>query len=190
MAEFTEYYTDSEYHSDEEDYTDIVYEPDEPSKTRYTIALCELYNDNIHGTIDSYNNINNKIQGHYLVNCRYKHLHMDWIMETAEFVQLEYQYLHNKNHNLFPNYSQIIVNENYIKPEIVECIYIEDHCIAIIKTFWIKIIQRTWRNILKRREEAFKYKKTLTAIRYKEMTGKWPTNCYASGGLIGMLNRV
>jgi len=168
---------------EEEDYSDIVYEPEEPSKTRFTIALCELYNDNIHGPGP---------EGHYLVNCRYKKLHIDWIMETADFIQNEYDHLHNKKHNLFPNYKKIIEQSNYIKPEIVECIYLQPdgESIAIIKTFWLKIIQRTWRNILIRRKEAFNCRQTMSSIRHREMLGKWPSNCYSFGGLQCMLKKM
>jgi hypothetical protein len=173
----------SEYDSDSEDnYSEIVYEHEEPSKTRFCIALCDLYNRKIHGPSD--------IHGHYLVNCRYKILHMDWIQETVDFIHTEYQVLHSYQHDLFPNYRNIVLRENYIKPEIVECIVKDGCCIAIIKTFWIKIIQRAWRNILKKREDSLKYRQNLFAIRYKEINGKWPNQCYAVGGLQGLLSKL
>jgi hypothetical protein len=170
----------TEYDSDSEDnYSDVVYEPEEPSETRFCIALCDLYNVNIHGP--------GNINGHYLVNCRYKMLHMDWISETADFIHTEYQVLQSYYHDLHPNYRNIVLRENYIKPEIVECIDIEGCFIAIIKTFWIKIIQRAWRRVLKKREEAINRRQTLYAIRYKEINGKWPLYCYAEGGIQGLL---
>lgn len=173
---------DESNYDNEDSYSDIVYEPEELSTSRFCIALCDLYNDKIHGTTN--------IQGHYLVNCRYKMLHMDWITETTEFINNEYKLLHSYHHDLFPNYRNIVLQENYIKPEIIECIDKEGICIAIIKTFWIKIVQRTWKNIFKRRKEAFKYRQTLSSINYYNLTGKWPANCYAYGGLRGMLINV
>jgi hypothetical protein len=171
---------DSEYDSDSEDnYSEIIYEPEEPSISRFCIALCDLYNIKIHGP--------SNINGHYLVNCRYKMLHMDWIQETADFIHTEYQVLHSYHHDLFPNYRNIVLRENYIKPEIVECIDKDGCCVAIIKTFWIKIIQRAWRNIMKKREEALKRREKVSCILYKEMNGKWPNHCYATGGLLGLL---
>jgi hypothetical protein len=174
---YSEYNT--EYESDSEDiYSDIVYEPEEPNINRFCIALCDLYNVNIHGPGPL---------GHYLVNCRYKMLHMDWISETADFIHTEYQVLHSYHHDLYPNYRNIVLQENYIKPEIIECIDIEGCCIAIIKTIWIKIIQRAWRRVLKKREESLKCRHTLSAILYKEINGKWPSYCYAEGGIQGLL---
>jgi hypothetical protein len=172
---------DSEYDSEFEDnYSDIVYDPGEPCITRFCVALCELYNITIHGRI--------QMHGEYIVNCRYKKLHMDWIHETAYFMYNDYQHLHTYYHNLFPNYRQIVLQDNYVKPEIVECIYKDGCCVAIIKTFWIKIIQRAWRNILKKREEIVNKRITnIAAIQYRQVHGKWPPNCYAKGGLIGLL---
>lgn len=167
----------------DDNYSDIVYEPEEISSTRFNIVLCELYNDKIHG--------DGNIQGHYLVNCKYKQLHMDWILETAEFMNHEYQQLDNQYHHiLFPNYKQIVLNDNYIKPEIAECVYIEPdgHCVAIIKTFWLKLIQRTWKNIIKRRKISFNNRLKLSSIYHKELKGNWPINCYPFEQLKGMLS--
>lgn len=174
---------DTDYVS-EDSYTNIVYEPDEPNKTRYCIALCELYNKKIHG----FNS--NIIEGYYLTNCRYKIFHTNWIYETAEFINHQYKFLDSYKHNLFPNYRNIVLRETYVKPEIIECIYIEETCVAILKTFWLKIIQRFWKNIFRNRLIAYKNRKNIYAIQYNERNGKWPTNCYSVGGLRGMLAKL
>jgi hypothetical protein len=165
MAESDSNDSDFEYDSEDDDYNEIVYEPEEPCKTRFVIALCQLFNNRIHGPGP---------QGNYLVYCKYKKLDMNWIGETGDFMKLEYQYLHNLTHDLHPNYRQIVSTPNYIKPEIVECIYLkpDDHCIAIIKTFWIKIIQRTWRSVLNKR---LIIKKSISGLRHREVTGTWPS---------------
>lgn len=173
---------DYEYDSDDS-YSEIVYEPEEPSQTRFCIALCELYNVTIQGPTTS----PSTIDGNYLVNCRYKTLCMDWIEETSDFIHAGYRMLNSYHHHLFPNYRSIVLREDYIKPEIVECMDKDGYCVAIIKTCWIKIIQRTWKNIMKKREEALKCRRNLLSILYKEINGKWPIHCYATGGLLGLL---
>jgi len=173
------YTSDSDYYSESEDsYSEIVYEPEEPCESRFCIALCDLHNVKIHGPGPL---------GHYLVNCRYKILHMDWISETADFIRNEYRLLNSYRHELYPNYRNIVLRENYIKPDIVEYIDKDGCSVAIIKTFWIKIIQRAWQNVLKKREEALNCRRNLSAIYYKEMNGKWPLYCYAVGGIQGLL---
>ena len=173
---------DLENDYDEEEYTINVYEPEEPCNTRFVIALCELYNENLHGKEET------DVKYHYLVNQRYKNLYMDLINDTIEFINMEYQYLLSYNHAIFRNYRNIVLN-NYIKPQIVECFYLSsNHCIAIVKTFWIKLIQRTYKSILKKREEIDKRKTKLISIRYREINGKWPQECLEYVPLKGMLS--
>jgi hypothetical protein len=116
---------------------------------------------------------------------------MDWISETALFGNLEYQYIHNQTHEWYPNYRQIVLRPEYIKPELIECIYVlpdghsvlpDGHCVAIVKTFWLKIIQRAWKKVLKQRRLI---QKSLSGLRQREMMGKWPD----FPGLRGLLTR-
>ena len=167
------HYTDSEYESDSDvEYDDIFYEPEEESISRYNITLCELYNSRIHGNDDS------NVLYHYLVHSRYKRLDLLVINDICNYINNDYQYLGNQSHNIFRNYREIITNQNYVKPEITECIYLDTgHCVAIIKTFWIKLIQRTWKNILKKRDDIIKKRCHLNSIRQREITGKWPKDC-------------
>jgi hypothetical protein len=179
-------YTDSEYDSDidnEYEENHLIYEPEEMSQTRYNIILCELYNERIHG------NTNCEVLYHYLVNTRYKHLNLYYLNEHSNEIQNEYTYLHNQSHDIYRNYRNII-NNNYIKPQIGECIYLNTgHCVVILKTFWIKIIQRSWKNILKNRQTIIKKRCHPNSLRHREITGKWPNECLNYPGLRGMLSR-
>lgn len=179
-------YTDSEYDSDlDDEYDDVFYDADEPSLTRYNISLCELYNSRIHGNEES------NVLYHYLVHSRYKKLNMEIIDDIRNNINLEYQYLGNQSHNIFRNYRGIITNQNYVKPEITECIYLETgHCVGIIKTIWIKLIQRRWKNILKKRENIIKKRCHPNSLRHRELTGKWPKDCINYPTLKGMLANI
>jgi hypothetical protein len=177
-------YTDSEYEEDDDDYVDsIIYEPEEQSLTRYNITICELYNARIHGTE------NTEALQHYLVYSRYKKLDIELLNDDVIYLQNQYATLPDKSHNIFRNYYEIILNNNYIKPEITECIYLNTgHCVAIKKTIWLKLIQRTWKNILKKRENIIKIRGHPNSLRCKEITGKWPKNCYNFPTIRGMLS--
>lgn len=177
---FDEYETDNEYSDSdsEEEYRNTVYEPEEPSLTKFNIALCEIHNEYLHGPGPN---------SYYLVYQRYKNLNMNLLDSIIENIKYEYNHLHTYFHPIFRNYQNIVRN-NFIKPEIVECIYLSSHhCIAILKTFWIKIIQRTWKNILKKREEINKRKMKISCIRYREINGKWPEECLEYPSLKGMI---
>lgn len=175
------------YHNDENydnygNYVGLEYLPEETNPRRFVIGLCELFNQNIHGKSPR------NIQGHYLTICRYKILDIGYITYETACIHNEYLNLNTekRKHCLFPNYGRMIDNENYIKPEIIECIYLQPsgHCIAIIKTFWIKIIQRTWKNIMKKRRKIILKSATGTSLRKREInSGK----SIVLPGLYGML---
>ena len=172
--------SDSDSDSDsEEEYINTVYEPEEQSLTKFNVALCEIHNEYLHGPGPN---------SHYLVYQRYKNLNMNLLDSIIENITYEYNHLHSYFHPIFRNYQNIVRN-NFVKPEIVECIYLNsNHCIAILKTYWIKIIQRTWKNIIKKREEINKRKYKIHSLSYREFTGKWPKECIEYPSLKGMLS--
>jgi hypothetical protein len=176
---------DESYLSDEDDYENSVYEPEEQSTTKYNIVLCELYNKNIHG-ISS----NQSIKYNYLTITRYKVINNLIYYYAKRHYNHIYNNSRHKRHDIFKNYKKIISNKNYIKPEIAECIYLQNggECIAILKTCWIRLIQRTWKNIYKKRMTIIKKRCNLNSLKYKEIYGKWPNNCNEYPCLKGMLS--
>jgi hypothetical protein len=73
--------------------------------------------------------------------------------------------------------------------EIAECIYLEgDVMCAILKTFWLKIIQRKWKNILKERNRINRLRMRIASVIYREINGSWPHECKYMPGIRGMLS--
>ena len=94
-------------------------------------------------------------------------------------------------HKFIKNYANIIMRPNYIKPEIGQNIHLESgHCVSIIKTIWIKLIQRTWKKIYKMKKDVIQKRCTITAINYRKIKGMWPDNCSYLPTLKGMLNQL
>jgi hypothetical protein len=93
-----------------------------------------------------------------------------------------------KNYNGFS--SRLKVSIEILK---IECITIVDgtfsYTIAnvIVKTFWIKIIQRKWKSIYKKRMMAIQSRGTPHAIRYYQIHGKYPYGLNQLPGLYGMM---
>ena len=103
----------------------------------------------------------------------------------------KYNNLNNsmKNHSIIRNYKQIITQQNYIQLHIAKVIYLSgSECVAIIKTFWLKIIQRTWKNVYKQRCNIIALRKLPSSQFYRERHGKWPDNCYNLPSLYGLLS--
>ena len=137
-------------------------------RTKYELILCELHHPTIHGkTYDSDPNI----ERHYIVYDRFdgvSGLSVNWLddyedndlstINITDIIELLKNYYYRARHilsNKFPlhptirNYPAITTRENYIKPEIAECIMLPTlELVAILKTIWIRIIQRKWNGIL------------------------------------------
>ena len=183
---------DDDYNSDGELINSDCYEPEEPSATRYNIVLCELYNEGIHGNCGE-----SSVGTHYLVNCRYKCLNLGEIRTNINYIMHPYMIAlwrrtkHILAHSIYRNYNNIISRQNYIKPEIAECIYLETHeCVAILKTFWIRLIQRTWKNVMRRRAIVIQKRTNPHELYNRQITGNWSSDCVVYPGLRGMLTQL
>ena len=164
-------------------YDEVIYNCDDTSNTKYNIILCELYNDKIHGKTDNANK-------HYLLINRIKKLNMDFINCLTHFIKQDYlcRLHHITPHKIIKNYKNIITNPNYIKPEIGEILYLQSgHAVCIIKTFWLKIIQRAWKKVYTIRTQIIKRRCNIHSLKCREITGSWPQNCIYLPSLRGIL---
>jgi len=145
---------------DEDEQSELIYEPEEPSLNKFTIVLCEKYNRLLHGLAPKIMNT------HYLTYIRFKKLNINVIDQ-------------------FKMYS------DSLNLEIAECIYLSSyHCVSIIKTFWLKLIQRNWKRICEERKLCIARRSNLNALKYREIYGKWPNNCLNYPQLKGMLSNL
>ena len=58
---------------------------------------------------------------------------------------------------------------------------------VIVKTFWLKIIQRKWKKIFKMRKEILSNRLQLSSIHHREVHGSWPISLRVIPGLVGLL---
>jgi hypothetical protein len=102
--------------------------------------------------------------------------------------ELPNDFYRQKSHKLIRNYHNIIRRSNYIKPEIAECIALPTgENIAIIKTMWIKIIQRKWKKVYAARQHIIKCRSCPSSLSTRQLTGLWPQHCRQMPNLKGML---
>lgn len=145
--------------------------------TKNYLMLCELYHPKLHGFDE---NSDPNILGHYIVSYVKDNDTSDSENEYDEYddssgdendelildkeiiklFQKKYKTLVKNSlkfnisleHQIVRNYINIITKDSYITPHIGECIYLSgDECVAIIKTMWLKIVQRCWRRVYKKR---------------------------------------
>lgn len=58
---------------------------------------------------------------------------------------------------------------------------------VIIKTFWLKIIQRKWKKIFNMRKQILSNRLQLSSMHHREVHGTWPISMRFMPGLIGLL---
>ena len=180
------YYEPNIENIDDEDYN--IYDADENSPTKYNIVLCELYN-NTHGTPNA------ELQHlyyNYLTIYRFKTLNINEINEIVFVYNDCYEFIENRN-RLSPirNFENISTRENYVKPEIAECVVLESgHNVSILKTFWLRLVQRRWKNIFRNRKNILRLRCQPAALKFREVNGQWPANCAILPSIRGMLSNV
>ena len=185
-------YDDSVYDSDEED---LYFNPDEPRNSRFNIVLCELY-CKLHGK-----GMGNKLFYYHLNISSFKKLDINIMNEICDNYNTYYHDLVNPelvNENpitnappfsTIKNFNNIVSKEDYIRPQIAENIILESgHCICVIKTIWLKLIQRTWKKVFALRKTIIKRRCNINSLKVREITGKWPENCSVYPELQGMMS--
>jgi hypothetical protein len=152
---------DSDIETAENEENDFYfYDPEETSMTKYNIVLCERYNENIHGIWNDY------INYYYLTHFRLKKL----------------------DNNLINLMKQ---RNPRMKTEIAQCIILpSQHNICILKTFWIRLVQRVWKKIYNDRKNIIKKRSNPRAIFYREISGRWPNDCVYYPYFRGMLSNL
>ena len=99
--------------------------------------------------------------------------------------------LYLENHPTIRNYHNIIKNPNYIKAEIGEYIILPtQEAIAILKTFWLRIIQKKWKKVFQERKNIIKQRCNLLNLLTRELSINL-INLYKNlPGLKGMLREL
>ena len=141
------------------------------------LGLVELYTPNSHYEQDDY------ITNSYMyINSIILYGFMkeyDYYVKS----QLEHYKLHQENmkhvlgnikHPYIRNYKNISLNYEPTV-EIVKRVYYKQHTLAIIKTCWLRIFQKKFRNRQKRK---LAFIKNINNLRYREIHGKWPADYY------------
>lgn len=179
-----DYYYDDTHYENEYDYT---YGPEEQSNTKYNLINYEIYNPYIHGKGEP------SLYTQLLVCDRYKNTdNIENIINQGEYInEIVCQRILLMPiciHPFIRNFKSIIMRTAG-KLEIAECIYLQNNeMVAILKTFWLKIIQRKWKNIFEERNKIKRLRMRIASVMYREIYGVWPPECKYMPELRGMLS--
>lgn len=162
---------------------------------KFCIVLHELFHPTHHGFDDD---SDPNVIGHFLVHSSYQAFRLiedgvilpDVTMDDIE--EHYYQYLRSREpvlqHPVVRNYRSIIMNEKFMRPEIAQCITLSGgECVAILKTIWLRLIQRTWKKIYKERQRILLLRCRPESLKYIQIYGKWSQECCFMPSLKGMM---
>ena len=87
-------------------------------------------------------------------------------------------------HGYVDSYSEIWKNPRL---EIIKIYELEDGCrLGILKTFWLRIIQRKWKQLYKEKQNALRKCININALRYREIHGSFQHHipCHLLNGML------
>jgi hypothetical protein len=172
----TESYNDTISSDSDSDYDTEQFRP------KYCIGLCILWCKDIHGfTQKSTPNI----ETHWLLHEKitlneFFQSDLAWIEIYRRNIA---SYLSTLPHNLSPhhallrNYTDIVSRPYNPKIDIVLMEYLPGHeAVAYIKTFWLRLIQKRWKQLYQDRCRILQERRSCKSLTYREIHGKWPLN--------------
>lgn len=111
------------------------------------------------------------------------------IYDDITFLRQIYANPTNYIHPVHPtirNYVSIVTNSRYIKPEIGQYIILPtQEAVAILKTHWIRLVQRKWKKVFQERKHIMRQRCNQASLHRREMRKHGPSEL---PGLRGMLS--
>lgn len=134
-----------------------------------SLAICELFHPVLHG-IDE--NSSPDINNHFLIYTA---------IEVDDFYNKEYVYEENhlrryRNAALrLLNMHTQTQNNKHMRLEIVQAHELQpgQESVAILKTFWLRIVQRCWKKVFQARKELIKQRSSIRALQERARLGCW-----------------
>lgn len=114
-----------------------------------------------------------------IVYCILNTIPINTIKENLQLTENRISVNRNNWRTIYEGLSPLLHDPCYDKINIIEKIPIIDETgdewtTCVVKTLWISIIQRCWKNIFRKRVEIMKKRKNLYNLRYREIHGRWP----------------
>ena len=152
--------------------------------SKYNLGLVEILIPLLHGNKHYKENWVNSCYLTYESNISLIDFYTNTIFDDIEYlndqIKDRVKYLEDYSqkdiyHPSIRNYKNIVSKLNYVNLEIIDTKIIydgEDYInVSIKKTFWLKILQRKWKNYLRKK---LLFIKNLHNLRYREIHGKYP----------------
>lgn len=170
--------TDNEYSSDSDSDAD-----------EFQVEINDWEHDEIYQE-DSNHVYSEKEHGHYYVGLA-KRLRTDGreilLMVNSVSLFAFFKYGFERVRRYLAQYS--IVRVENARVHIMKLCILEDGTYSVVlKTHWLRLVQRHWRKTYQERKRVIKGRRNLVNLRHREMNGKWPQGLNHVPTLRGMLS--
>ena len=170
--------TDNEYSSD----GDSVFE-------EFEVEINDWEHDEIYQE-DSHHVYSEKDHDHYYIGLA-KRLRTDGrdilLMVNSISLFVFFQYEFERVRRYLAQYS--IVRVENAKVHIMKLCILEDGTYSVVlKTHWLRLVQRHWRKTYAERKRVIKGRRNLVNLRHREIYGRWPPGLNNVASLNGMLS--
>lgn len=117
-----------------------------------------------------------------LINNKY------YVLNTAITSATFLEYPYSSIMYYLREYSLFYLNKNRFEIMKLKIHPITGEYIVELKTFWLRIVQRTWRRILRERQDIIKKRCSITNIKHRTIYGRYLPGLNVLPGLIGMIH--
>jgi hypothetical protein len=115
----------------------------------YNLILCEIYHPSKYN-IDSNSDENLETQIIVIYSYKYNGIKsLSNMNKDIKYIKKIRMFIYESLHPCIRNYNNI--NKKLLNIQIAKKVILKGgECVAILKTFWIKIIQRTWKKVFRK----------------------------------------
>jgi len=138
------------------------------SECTFKLAICTLFDPVLYGRDE---NSTPGIENHFYVVYTFK---------PEKFYNNDYISMVNYIRRMVqrratPTSSNYNVLLKHIQLDIIKCDELTgQEQVGYIKTFWLKIVQRRWKNVYKERQHLLRLRSNPLALKERQLTGQWP----------------
>ena len=176
-----------------------------PTSNLFHIVICELCHPLIQGYVDHFSS--SDISEHFMTLDRVEPSEIFEYIDNIPLAQhsslfttlrarkrLFQTYISHpcfRDHPSIRNYVSISKKITF-SPQIAQCVELlpGQETVAIIKTHWLRLIQRTWKRVFQERLKITKLRSLHQNVKHRERTGKWPQKCNHMPLIRGMLSSL
>ena len=177
------------YINNESDEDLVVYDTDPESDSENEIDY-DTDSESVFADDENHLDMDKEDNSYYIGMCSYARSCKRHVLSNSISANTFMKYPINRVRSYLYSYSIIRpIRENRI--EIMKTEFLEDGWLAVVlKTHWIRLVQRRWKNIFKQRKEIIRKRCSVQAIMLSQITGKFPYGLNRLPGIHGMLSEL